>query len=90
MNRKVDELNRLYGTSNLFFIKELSSQMQENNFLIGEISRRHSDFNKMRSELDSLIKRQNILLALIIKLAAEVDTNLNTAVVLLHDLERIE
>ena len=90
MNRKVEELQKLYGTSNLFFIKELSSQMQDNNFLISEISRRNSDFNKMRNELDSLIKRQNILLALIIKLAAEVDTNLNKAVVLLHDLERIE
>ena len=59
MNRKVEELNRLYGTPNLFFIKELSSQMQDNNFLIGGISRRHSDFNEMRSELDNLIKRQN-------------------------------
>lgn len=90
MNSKAKELNRLYGTTKLLFIKELSSQMQDNNFLIGEISRRHSDFNTMRSELDSLIKRQNILLALITQLAAEVDTNLNTAVVLLHDLERIE
>lgn len=92
MNKKLNELEGLCTSDNLFFIKTLADQMADNNNVlrlsqsIGDIG----DVKIMKSQFDYSMKRQNILLALVVKLADETDEKLNAAVELINELQNLK
>lgn len=87
MNKKLNELEGLCTSDNLFFIKTLADQMTDNNNAMSQGILYSDDVKRIKSQFDYSIKWQNILLALVVKLADETDKKLNAAVELINEIE---
>ena len=90
MNKKLNELEGLCTSDNLFFIKTLADQMTDNNNAMSQAILYSDDVKRIKSQFDYSMKRQNILLALVVKLADETDKKLNAAVELINELENLK
>lgn len=87
MTKNLNELEGLCTSDNLFFIKTLADQMTDNNNALRQSILYSDDAKSIKNQFDYSMKRQNILLALVVKLADETDKKLNAAVELINEME---
>lgn len=85
MNEKVDKLQNIFETANLIFIRELADQLHSNNSDIVEAAQGECP-SGLKYEVQRVMKSQENLLNLIIKLADELDADFIQGMELLKEL----